>query len=310
MEGILEELKIYLRNEETVVESWISHYSLWPQSHVLLAIDVEKIRSFVVKLRTINVTAINHRFTADIIHNAGFRAKFLQGSASRVHFVALLSAFVIRHMILHDALQLPSDLLTDIPFAQVIVENMRVEEANFFHRFHIALYYCDKIVRAKRNKGLFLKTCGLVEGSGRLYITGGGNRPSAYTRCRVELFIFRTGVKPIHKPQKLASTSSENNLTAPDSDTDHFLDAFENLRDFSHSDDEDGDLNTATDPTNNDVGVLTVPTNSQIPCDPVDFCLASYVLPPPTSSFSSTHPIFSIPSENIEYFEMTKDLQR
>jgi hypothetical protein len=270
-----------------------------------------------VTLRTLDVTSINPRFTSDIIHNAGFRRNFLKGAASRVLFVALLTAFVVRHLLLHDALRLPPDLLTNIPFAQEVLENMPADEVDLFHRFHVALYYCDRYVRAKRNKGLFLKTCGLLEGSGRLYITGGGNRQSLYTRCRVELFVFRTGVQPVHKqpqPQKLTSTSSENDLTAEENDTLNVLDGCEIEKDFSHSEDEEGDITATADPTLNQVGELTIDPNTlQTPHDPVAFYFTPFVLPPPilsSPSHSTTEPIFSIPSDNIEYFEMTKEFNR
>lgn len=92
------------------------------------------------------------------------------------------------------------------------VESIDAEEIGFLTRFRNMMQVALKFIPARRNKMLLLAICSLLEGSNRMYITGGTQ--SLATTRRMLIFEHESGLQRSRRPHRKKRDSEEERSEA------------------------------------------------------------------------------------------------
>ncbi len=154
-------------------------------------------------LQSLPDNAINLRFVRNIMseHFTTNYIKQLTANQRRTSVHAVLLSTVIRHVIFRRSVPdyrmlTREELISQYPS----FSTYNAEEITYLRRFERALRCALHLVPGDRNKQLLLSVGAHLEGSHRMYVTGGA--ASRTTRMRTDIYKNLTNVEPIPRPRR------------------------------------------------------------------------------------------------------------
>ena len=171
----------------------------------------EKLRLFIDSLHTACIDVSFMRKLMPVYFDAGnFRTKEEKELFFRIE--TLFKAAVVYYLIQKNSyldnpivLNSPKELMQAYP--QFQNENCGDKEVMYLMNFCTAMRMAVRVIPPRLKKKLLIAICAKLEGSGKLYITGGCQHRT--TERRVIIYEQESGVKPVPRPPRRAPTEEE-----------------------------------------------------------------------------------------------------
>lgn len=202
---------------ENVRKEWASIYPLDSET------EQGALDKLLKDLELKGLDSIDRRFVKNIL-KLYFTKEYLAGLAEpnrKPSLKILFTSFCIRARLQKQNFQI-SAIEQDIQMLPLTRPNFPAtddkKELEYLSYFMLSMKDLLNILPGHQNQGLFLGVCALLEGSGKVYKTGGD--PSKETRRRMEIFLHLSGVVPTPKKRKVAMTSDDKSVHSGDSTAD------------------------------------------------------------------------------------------
>lgn len=187
---------------EIVRKEWTSIYRLDNET------EAQALEKLLKDLDSKPADAIDRRFVKNIL-KLYFTKEYLAGLTEpgrKPALKILFTSFCIRCRLQKQTtlVSVEQDIQTVAALRQNFPPTDDKKELEYLTYFVVSMKELLNILPGHQNQGLFLGVCALLEGSGKVYKTGGD--PSKETRRRMEMFLHLSGVVPTPKKRKITGS--------------------------------------------------------------------------------------------------------